>query len=325
MLREQILRMLSKGQFVSGQALGDELNVTRAAIAKHIKAINEMGLEVYSVKGKGYKLSQPLALLDKSKIEEYLSPLRTNGSIDLHSIIDSTNSFLMRKLPQHVNHGDVCIAEYQSDGRGRRGREWVSPFGSHLYLSMYCSLEQGLNAAMGLNVAVALAIHDAIKAVTGESVELKWPNDVYWQGKKLAGILIELEGQPLEPSHAVIGVGLNINMPEKSQTNIDQPWSDLSQFNELIDRNVMAAQLISSMQRRISEHQHSGLDNMVEHWNMLDCFIDKNVRIISANKEIVGVCRGIDNNGALLLEVNGVNQTIYGGEVSLRGHCDPTC
>jgi len=319
MLREQILTTLSDGNFYSGEKLGEMYGVTRAAIAKHIKAINEMGVDVYSVHGKGYRLAEPLNLLNQEVIEEKIRQAGVNFSVDSHVIIDSTNSFLMRKLPHNTVHGDVCIAEYQSQGRGRRGRQWISPFGSHLYLSMYCALEQGLNAAMGLSVAVALAIHDTIEQVTGESVQLKWPNDVYWQGKKLSGILIELDGQPLEPSHAVIGIGLNVSMPDKSAEQIDQPWSALNQFSNTLDRNDIASQLIINLNNRIVQHQQSGLSHMVEQWNEFDCFIDKPVKIIAGERETIGICRGIDLNGALLLEVNGVNKTVYGGEVSLRG------
>ncbi|QOL26151.1 bifunctional biotin--[acetyl-CoA-carboxylase] ligase/biotin operon repressor BirA [Thalassotalea sp. LPB0316] len=319
MLREQILTVLSQGKFVSGEALGKMFGVTRAAIAKHIKAINEMGVDVYSVHGKGYRLSNPLVLLDKAVIEKQLQNRGLNFRVDSHAMIDSTNSFLMRKLPNNVKQGDICIAEYQSHGRGRRGRQWISPFGSHLYLSMYWSLEQGVNAAMGMSVAVALAIYDTIIELTGESVQLKWPNDVYWQGKKLAGILIELEGQPLEPSHSVIGIGLNINMPDKSAELIDQPWSALSQFSKSIDRNLLASELIFNLQRRLSEHAQSGLKTMIDTWNQLDWFIEQPVKIISGEKETLGICKGIDHNGALRLDVNGAIQTIYGGEVSLRG------
>lgn len=320
MLREQILKVLSQGLFISGEELGQQFGVTRAAIAKHVKAIQEMGVDIYSVRGKGYKLSQPLILLDKQVIEQHLKANGMTHSVDCHAIIDSTNSFLMRKIPNNVKHGDVCLSEYQSDGRGRRGRQWVSPFGSHLYLSMYCALEQGLNSAMGLSVAVALAIHDAVREMTGIDVELKWPNDIYWQGKKLAGILIELEGQPLEPSHAVIGIGLNINMPEQSAELIDQPWSAINQFYRGVDRNLMAAKLIHCLDNRIEEHSQRGLTDMLSLWQKYDCFINQPVKIISAHKETTGICRGIDSNGALQLEINGVVQSIYGGEVSLRGN-----
>jgi BirA family biotin operon repressor/biotin-[acetyl-CoA-carboxylase] ligase len=115
----------------------------------------------------------------------------------------------MRRLPNQLKQGQVCIAEYQNAGRGRRGRQWVSPFGSHLYLSMYWHLDQGISAAMGLSLVSALAVSDTIKIMFGIDVQLKWPNDVYLDGVKLAGILIDLEGQVSEPSHSVIGIGIN--------------------------------------------------------------------------------------------------------------------
>ncbi|MEW6994834.1 bifunctional biotin--[acetyl-CoA-carboxylase] ligase/biotin operon repressor BirA [Colwelliaceae bacterium MEBiC 14330] len=327
-VKEHLIKSLAQGQFVSGQILGEQLGVSRTAIAKHIKALTEMGLDIYCVTGKGYKLSQTIDLLEKEKIIKSLTnelmqaasnAVNDLSLIEVHSLIDSTNDYLMRRLPNQVKSGQVCLAEYQSAGRGRRGRQWVSPFGSQIYLSMYWYLEQGLSAAMGLSLVTALAVSDAIKAHSDVQVQLKWPNDIYLDGVKLAGILIDLEGQALEPSHCVIGIGLNLNMPAASGKLIAQKWTDLqSHSNVEIDRNALSAQLIYCLRRRLLEHQQLGLSPMLDEWHSHDAFFNKRVKLITGNRTTYGICRGVNSQGALLLEVNGQVQPIYGGEVSLR-------
>jgi len=326
-VKEHLIKSLATGQFVSGQMLGEELGISRTAIAKHIKALTEMGLDIYSVTGKGYKLAQPLHLLEKERINELLVNDFTSHSsnklhsvqIEVHSLIDSTNDYLMRRLPNQLSQGQVCLAEYQSAGRGRRGRQWISPFGSQIYLSMYWYLEQGLSAAMGLSLVTALAVSDAVKAHSGVQVQLKWPNDIYLEGVKLAGILIDLEGQALEPSHSVIGIGLNLKMPEESGKLIEQKWTDLQSHSDVeIDRNALSAKLVSCLYQRLQQHQQSGLTPMLDEWHAHDAFLNKRVKLITGERTTHGICRGVNNQGALLLEVDGQVKPVYGGEVSLR-------
>ena len=326
-VKEHLIKSLAAGQFVSGQLLGEQLGISRTAIAKHIKVLTDIGLDIYSVTGKGYKLAQPLYLLDKEKIICLLAieaSKQTERSVDMpivevHSLIDSTNDYLMRRLPNQLSPGQVCLAEYQSAGRGRRGRQWISPFGSQIYLSMYWYLEQGLSAAMGLSLVTALAVSDAVKAHSNVQVQLKWPNDIYLGGVKLAGILIDLEGQALEPSHSVIGIGLNLHMPEAAGKLIEQKWTDLQSHSQVkIDRNALSAQLISCLRQRLNQYQQTGLAPMLDEWHALDAFLNKRVKLITGERTTHGICRGVNNQGALLLEVNGQIKPVYGGEVSLR-------
>jgi BirA family biotin operon repressor/biotin-[acetyl-CoA-carboxylase] ligase len=330
-IQEKLIQYLSGGQFVSGQWLGEQLGVSRAAISNHIASLVDMGLDIYSVTGKGYKLSEPLILLDENNIQRKLLELGQNNKVEVHNIIDSTNSYLLRRLPNQNHNLQVCLAEYQDSGRGRRGRKWISPFGSHIYMSMYWFLEQGMAAAMGLSVVSALAVSDAIKELYQIDVQLKWPNDIYFDGVKLAGILIDLEGQALEPCHCVIGIGLNISMPQKSAEQVDQPWTDLqeainknianSEYKNLgfIDRDELAATLITKLSLRLLQHQVEGLTTMVNEWAKHDFYYNKPIRLITGSREKKGICRGINNQGALLLEVEGQISPVYGGEVSLRG------
>ncbi len=319
-VKEQLIKQLASGQFVSGQAIGDTLGISRAAVSKHISGLIDMGIDVFSVTGKGYRLAQPIALLDKTNILAGFTAQALSTKLEVHSLIDSTNSYLMRRIPHQVKQGQVVIAEHQSAGRGRRGRQWVSPFGSHIYMSMYWHLEQGMSAAMGLSVVAALAVSDAIRELYDLNVELKWPNDIYLNGVKLAGILIDLEGQALEPCHCVIGIGLNINMPNHAAAVIDQKWTDLqSNTRETIDRNKLTAALINHLQKRLAVHKDNGIVTMLDDWHQHDLYLNKSVKLITGDKETLGTCRGINSQGALLLEIDRQIKPVYGGEISLRG------
>lgn len=319
-VREQLIRRLADGHFISGQILANELGVSRTAISKHIKVLGEMGLDIFSVQGKGYKLSHPLQLLNQAEIQIYLAHLGLDNFTEVHSLIDSTNSYLMRRLPNNVAHGQVCLSEYQSAGKGRRGKEWISPFGSHLYMSMYWKLDQGMSAAMGVSLVIGLAVSDTLRNDYQLDVQLKWPNDIYLNGRKLAGILVELDGQSSGSANCVIGLGLNIDMPEQIADKIDQPWIDLQQaLGYPVDRNKLAAQLIAKISQRLVQHNRYGLAPMLHDWQRQDYFMNKPVKLLTGSRETRGICRGINTSGALLLEIDGKQQPIYGGEVSLRG------
>ncbi|WP_371374560.1 bifunctional biotin--[acetyl-CoA-carboxylase] ligase/biotin operon repressor BirA [Thalassotalea aquiviva] len=319
-VRELLIRRLAEGKFISGQVLAQELGVSRTAISKHIKVLNEMGLDIFSVQGKGYKLAYPIKLLDNTKISELLLARNKSNYVEVHSIIDSTNSYLMRRLPNNIRNGQVCISEYQSAGRGRRGKQWVSPFASHLYLSMYWRLDQGISSAMGISLVVGLAVSDVLKKDYDLDVQLKWPNDIYVNGRKLAGILVELEGQSTGPGNCILGLGLNISMPTYSGSKIDQPWTDLEQeLGFRVDRNELAASLIDKIAHKLELHNKYGMAPMLDDWQRHDLYINKPVKLVTGDKETRGISRGININGALLLEVDGKRQPFYGGEISLRG------
>ena len=322
-VREKLIQALAAGHFVSGQDIADELGVSRAAVANQVKVLQEMGLDIFRVRGKGYQLSTPLVLLDKASICCALEELSATNHVEVHTLIDSTNDYLLRKLPNQVEPGQVCIAEYQSQGRGRRGRQWISPFGSHLYLSYYRYLADGMSSAMGLSLLTALAISDAIKALYDVQVQLKWPNDVYLDGVKLAGILIDLEGQATGECHSVIGIGLNLCMPEQAGHDISQPWTDLqrhlSQSSDIkIDRNQLAVAIIVALNRRLAQQESLGTESMLSDWFEQDLFLNQNVKIITGDNSQYGICRGVNAQGALLFEQNGQVKPVYGGEVSLR-------
>lgn len=308
-----LLATLADGKFYSGEALGASLGISRAAISKHIKGIREWGIDIFRVQGKGYQLAQPLDLLVEEKLQQY-----SQAPVILKSIIDSTNQFLLDS-GDTLESGTICIAEYQAQGRGRRGRQWLSPFGANLYLSMYWRLEAGMAAAMGLSLVVGVAVVEALESLGVDGVKLKWPNDLYYQDKKLAGILVEMSGQAGGAAHLVIGMGMNLMMRE-GETTIDQPWTTLEQVidGQAIDRNRLAGCFIQAWQKALADYERQGMGEFVERWNRIDNFLGRPIKLIMGPNEIRGICRGINQQGAVLLETDQGVQSFIGGEISLR-------
>lgn len=312
------------GKFVSGQLLGDELNISRAAVAKHIQSLQHMGLDIFKVSGKGYRLSNELNLLNHQKIlDQYRLAASRESKLEVHPVIDSTNSELMRRIQsgETLASGTVIVAQMQTAGRGRRGRTWQSPFGANLYYSYYWLLDDGLQAAMGLSIVVGLAVYDTLKALYGIEVQLKWPNDILFDNKKLAGVLVELDGQPQGPCKLVIGIGLNIKMPQTYSDQIDQPWTDLSLLNsntDVIDKNKLVAQLTHCLEVRLEEYRQTGLLNMHQEWNQLHAFQEQLVTLATGKRNWQGICEGIDAQGGIKIRQDGEVKTYFGGEISLR-------
>ncbi|GEB72812.1 Biotin/lipoate A/B protein ligase family [Pseudoalteromonas carrageenovora] len=316
-----ILNALNLGGFVSGQALGEELGISRAAVSKHIKMLQEMGLDIFKVTGKGYCLNSQVGLLNKTQIDQHYKALgASTANVEVHPIIDSTNSELMRRLQSkaELESGKVIVAEMQQAGRGRRGRVWQSPFGANLYYSYFWRLDDGLQAAMGVSIAVGLAVYDAIKALYQIDVELKWPNDIYINKQKLAGVLVELDGQPQGPCQLVIGIGINLQMPESFSQHIDQAWTDLNQHTQQLYKNELVASLTYYLEKRLLQYSQSGLQEMYEQWNALNAFAGEQIELNTGHRSWRGICEGIDPQGGIRIRQDGEVKSYYGGEVSLR-------
>ncbi|MFZ6038904.1 bifunctional biotin--[acetyl-CoA-carboxylase] ligase/biotin operon repressor BirA [Vibrio natriegens] len=308
-----ILKTLSDGEFHSGEALGHDLGISRAAIAKHIKGLSEWGVDIYRIQGRGYQLAHPMQLLDETRLTDSSEP-----KLELIPVIDSTNQYLLERVNESEK-GRVCVAEYQASGRGRRGRQWVSPFGSNLYLSMYWRLDAGMAAAMGLSLVIGIAAVEALEEMGIQGVKLKWPNDLYYQDKKLAGILVEMSGQAGGAANLVIGMGLNIGMPNK-QPDIDQPWTTLNQVcaDLRLDRTQLALTLIEHWKTILVDYEMMGLAGFVDRWNRLDNFIGRPVKLLMGAREVKGIVQGIDQQGGVVLETDNGLETYIGGEISLR-------
>ena len=308
-----LISILADGEFHSGEQLGERLGMSRAAINKHIQTLRDWGVDVFTVPGKGYSLPEPIQLLS----QDFISSQITQGQVAVLPVIDSTNQYLLDRIGT-LQSGDACVAEYQQAGRGRRGRKWFSPFGANLYLSMYWRLEQGPAAAIGLSLVIGIVMAEVLRDLGASQVRVKWPNDLYLQDRKLAGILVELTGKTGDAAQIVIGAGINLAMRKVESDVINQGWINLQEAGIAIDRNTLAVRLINELRAALELFELEGLTPYLSRWEKLDNFINRPVKLIIGDKEIVGISRGIDTQGALLLEQNGATKAWMGGEISLR-------
>lgn len=308
-----LISILADGEFHSGEQLGERLGMSRAAINKHVQTLRDWGVDVFTVPGKGYSLPEPIQLLS----QEFISSQTDKGQVAVLPVIDSTNQYLLDRIGT-LQSGDACVAEYQQAGRGRRGRKWFSPFGANLYLSMYWRLEQGPAAAIGLSLVIGIVMAEVLRDLGASQVRVKWPNDLYLQDRKLAGILVELTGKTGDAAQIVIGAGINLAMRQVESDVINQGWINLQEAGIAIDRNTLAARLINELRAALELFEQEGLTPYLSRWEKLDNFINRPVKLIIGDKEIVGISRGIDAQGALLLEQDGAIKAWMGGEISLR-------
>src|SRR5690606_31411421 len=205
----------------------------------------------------------------------------------------------------------VCLAEFQTAGRGRRGRSWISPFGKNIYLSMVWAFDGGAAELEGLSLAIGVAIADGLKILGVEGLQLKWPNDVLWQGKKLAGILLEMTGDPTGVCQVVVGIGVNVAMPAEAASEIDQPWVDLSSISQFlnlprgkIERNQLVAALLSQLLPLLENYKKDRFVAYHRRWEALNPYAGHKVQVHMANKTVDGEMLGVGETGALRLKTN---------------------
>ena len=321
--RQRILEALSDGRFHSGQVLADSCGITRAAVYKIVSSIrDQLDLKVFSVRGKGYRLAIPIELLNQQRIESALSPVSTKllDKLEIKTRIDSTNTYLMGQVREGLRSGHVCLAEQQTSGRGRQGRDWISPFGNNIYLSIYWRYDLDLVEISGLSLAAGLAVVKALSDLGIKGVGLKWPNDVLWQKRKLAGLLVEATGEKGGPSSVVLGLGLNCRIEQHQGKMIDQPWADLSQvtLGERVSRNLLAARLIDRLLDELNKFATQGFLPLAKEWHDHDVYYGETITLKLGEDHVVGTHCGVNENGALLLREAGIIKAYHGGEISLR-------
>ncbi|MCD9461292.1 bifunctional biotin--[acetyl-CoA-carboxylase] ligase/biotin operon repressor BirA [Marinibactrum halimedae] len=319
----KLLKRLSDGKWYSGEKLGEASGVSRTAIWKKLKKLEAFGLEVESSRGRGYRLAIPVDLLDKEVIAHEAGFPESN--LYLFPQIDSTNQWLLDQIKTGLNNPVVCMAEYQSSGRGRRGRTWVSPFGVNLYFSLSYLFKGGISSLSGLSLAVGVVVSEVLESYGYMDIKLKWPNDLFWQDKKLSGVLIEVAGDLTEHCWVVVGIGLNINMGAcTASSDINQPWSDLNMLSNHFGvdqptRNELLSQLISALFVLLENFEKNKFGSYRERWMKRDYFDSLKVEAYEGGKKITGSARGVDSHGHLLIESKGVIKSFGGSDVSLRG------
>ncbi|QAY91309.1 MULTISPECIES: bifunctional biotin--[acetyl-CoA-carboxylase] ligase/biotin operon repressor BirA [unclassified Pseudomonas] len=311
-----LLKLLKDGRFHSGQALGVALGVSRSAVWKQLQHLEaELGLSIHKVRGRGYQLAAPLTLLDPVEIREQAPSC--DWPILVFDSIDSTNAEALRAIERGQAAPFLVLAERQTAGRGRRGRKWASPFAENIYYSLVLRIEGGMRQLEGLSLVVGLAVMQALRELGISGAGLKWPNDVLVGQKKIAGILLELVGDPADVCHVVLGVGINVNMQITDE--VDQQWTSMRlESGKVFDRNHLVGQLGATLKAYLSRHQVDGFSAIQAEWEQNHLWQGRAVSLIAGVNHIDGEVLGIDSQGALRLKVGGVEKVFSGGELSLR-------
>lgn len=312
---KKILHQLSQGRLVSGEEIGKQIGTSRAYVWKRIAALKEQGLEVISVHGEGYRLPEGGEVLDKAQLNSELNnkqiPLRICWSLP------STNLAAMALAEQFPGQEFVLLSESQSEGRGRRGKSWQSPFGPNLYLSYKVPFNRGAKSLQGLSLVVGVAIVQALNELSDNCpLALKWPNDVMLEDRKLSGILIEMSGDINGDCDAIIGVGINASYlggeGEQGVASIHEA------IPTHINRNTWTARIINAIQAAIIAFKQQGLQPFLEEWQRFDYLYGQRVKVLLGSHVVEGTAMGANPAGALLVDVGDEVQSFYAGEVSVR-------
>ena len=321
-VRQAVLRRLSDGRFHSGQDLARDLGVTRTAVWKHVKGLEMgLGLVISAVRGRGYRLAAPMEMLDEERVRAELGGASRAflDTLSVAQVVDSTNNCASADPPQQSRLAKVWLAEMQTEGRGRRGRQWVSTYGVNLYLSFAWRFDLAMNDLAGLSLAAGVVVAEVLQRLGMDGHALKWPNDILVDGRKLSGILVEASGESGGPATAVIGIGVNFRIPADQGRRIDQPWTDLRQVCERnVSRNRMAGMLIDGLIDACLTYENERLSPFLDRWKRFDRMRDQEVLLLRGDQVTAGIYRGIAASGALLLDEASGRREYNAGEVSLR-------
>ncbi len=321
--RGELLRQLADGERHSGEELAAALSISRAAVWKQLRQLDDWGIALEARAGRGYRLAAPLDLLDAARIRALLpeKPAERLRNLEVHEALDSTNDRLLAADDLPPGRFDACLAEFQNAGRGRGGRRWVAPFASGLCLSVNWSFRDAPATQGALSLAAGVAVLRALRRLGFRGLSLKWPNDIVHRDGKLGGILIDLRAEAAGPAYFVIGVGLNVRLPRVAQDSLYAEGVDaidLASLGVPPDRNLAASALIGELALALEEFGARGMSAFTDEWDNADALIGRPVRVLQGGQALDGFARGVDIDGALLVDVDGGRRRILAGEVSVR-------
>jgi BirA family biotin operon repressor/biotin-[acetyl-CoA-carboxylase] ligase len=318
------LRLLDATAFRSGEAIAQQLGVTRATVWNAIREAEALGVRFEKVRGSGYRLHAMPAWLDARAITQAIGPAAARFAIEVVDATDSTNARLLARVADGAPAGTVLVAEVQHAGRGRRGRTWSAPLGGALTFSLLARFDAGAGALTGLSLVVGLAVAEGLAALGGTQVQVKWPNDLVLDGAKLGGILIEVQGDALGPAAAVIGIGLNVRLDAVHRAAIDQPVADLRDAGVDADRNQVLGRVLAALADRLDRFVADGFAAMEPAFRARHALHGAAVRIaLPDGGEVLGTVTGTAADGALLVDDgHGRIRAFHGGEVSARRVAD---
>lgn len=317
-----MLRQLSSDEFRSGQAIARRLGVSRGSVWQALQDLDQHDVRIFSLPGRGYRLADAVHWLNRNEVHAALGDKSHLIQLEVVEVADSSNSILMQKAVLGAQHGSCLAVELQTRGRGRRGRTWHTSLGGGLTFSLLWRFSQGASALSGLSLAVGVAIMRALAQNGIRDVHLKWPNDILLNGQKLAGILIELQGDMLGPSAAVIGIGINLKLTAQTREKIEQAATDIATIQpDLPNRNHLLAQILTHLSDVLQQFEEEGFGRLREEWSRHHYYQNRPVRMMLPDgSEYHGKVAGVAEDGALLVQGADGERRFTAGEISLRGN-----
>jgi BirA family biotin operon repressor/biotin-[acetyl-CoA-carboxylase] ligase len=318
---QSLVEILSDGTFHSGESLGRQLGISRAAVWKHIQQLAACGLQVHAISGKGYRLVDDVSLLQLEAINAAMTDAgrAAIGPVSILERTASTNETLEKSRDYSDDRIHVCLAEYQTAGKGRRGRNWQTPYAGSISMSVSWNFPQGSALLRGYSLAAGVCVARALHDYGISGIGLKWPNDIFWHDQKLGGILIEITGEADGTCQVITGIGINVNLPREFRQFIEQPCVGLADISDsTIDRNVLVARILERMLELKASFPSQGLAAYLDDWHSLDICRDRQVDIHLSNNIISGLAAGINDEGQFLLLTNDGVCKYDIGDVSLR-------
>ena len=315
----QALRRLADGRFHSGEDMARDLGRSRATLSEALKLAPDLGIELFSVRGKGYRLAEPIEFLDAAAIDAAL--VGTGIHVEVVDQIESTSTRLLEMAAAGAPSGTCLAAEWQSAGRGRLGRSWVSALDGSLTFSLLWRFDRGAGHLGGLSLAVGAAVARGMRASGVERAQVKWPNDVVADFRKLAGILVETSGEMQGPSTAVIGVGVNYRLGERTLDRIDQPVTDVASCAPACARNALLVALLRELASTLRRFEQDGFPAVRDEWRSMHAYQGRRVRVLPPREaayeaEVTDVAA----DGALVVSLpDGRTVALSSAEISLRG------
>ncbi|HEX2584851.1 MAG TPA: biotin--[acetyl-CoA-carboxylase] ligase [Steroidobacteraceae bacterium] len=323
--RHQLLQLLADGEFHSGEVLAEQLGVTRAAVWKLINALREMGVSIESHARQGYHLPHAVTLYDSNSITGSLSVVHRKQlqRVDVLMSVDSTNEHVSANPATKDHHAVLCVSELQLAGRGRRGRSWLAPFGSGICMSLGYLFDEVPHGFSALTLVVGIALIRALHEIGLADAKLKWPNDVVWHGHKLAGVLTEMRGESAGPTHVVIGIGCNFRIPDITRQELSDAQAGVTDLHEALggrvpDRNLLVALFTAQLLDHMQKFSRQGFAAFIHEWEAYDALRNAEVKVLHAEQTVLGLARGVTEDGSLLIETPQGIQRFTSAEVSLR-------
>jgi BirA family transcriptional regulator, biotin operon repressor / biotin---[acetyl-CoA-carboxylase] ligase len=319
-----LLARLADGRLHSVERLAQDLNTSRAEVSKGVERLRGLGLEILSLPRRGYRLASPAELLDARRIGAELDPRQRHlfRNIELLFEVDSTNSRLLAAEPPPSGTADACLAELQHAGRGRRGRRWIAPFGAGISMSVAWTFADRPRTLPALSLAVGVAVIRAARRAGADGVKLKWPNDIWFNDRKIGGVLTELRAETSGPAHVVIGVGINVDLAPAARRAVEAAGTHVAALSDACalapSRNRVAGAILDELLSMLRVFEREGFAAFRDAWTALDALGGRPATLLLADNSVSGKASGVDSDGALLLDTGYGMRRFVSGEASLR-------